>query len=169
MWQFGWMISLIPDSVLLWAINTALIVGTVLTLIGFLIKFIPMINAYRFPIQLIGVILLSLGLYFKGGYTTEISWRERVAELEKKVKLAEDHSNEVNTVIQTKIVKKIEQIRVNGENIITYVDREIVKYDDSCKIPAEAVKALNAAAQNQPVKETKASNVLTLKLARSLQ
>jgi len=169
MWQFGWIISLIPDGMLLWAVNTALILGAGLTVTGFFIKFIPTVNLYRFPIQLIGVILLSLGLYFKGGYATEMIWRERVAELEKKVKLAEEHGNEVNTVIQTKIVKKIEQIRVNGENIITYVDREIVKYDDSCKIPAEAVKALNAAAQNQPVKETKASNVLTLKLARSLQ
>ena len=110
-----------------------------------------------------------------GGTTSQWSalspsaWRERVAELERKVKDAEERGNEVNTVIQTKIVKKIEQIHTNGENIITYVDREIVKYDDSCKIPAEAVKALNAAAQNQPVKETKAGNNLILKLAMMLQ
>lgn len=169
MWQFGWMISLIPDGALLWAVNAALISGAVLTLSGFFIKFIPMVNLYRFPIQLLGVILLCLGLYFKGGYATEIMWRERVAELERKVRDAEERGNEVNTVIQTKIVKKIEQIHTNGENIITYVDREIVKYDDSCKIPAEAVKALNAAAQNQPVKETKAGNNLILKLAMMLQ
>ena len=169
MWQFDWIISLIPDSALLWVVNATLISGAVLTVTGFFIKFIPGINVYRFLIQLLGVTLLCLGLYFKGGYATEVMWRERVAELERRVKDAEQRGNEVNTVIQTKIVKKIEQIRINGENIITYVDREIVKYDDSCKIPVEAVKALNAAAQNHPVNETKTNNALTLKLARALQ
>jgi len=53
----------------------------------------------------------------------------------------------------TKVVTKTQIVRTRGENIIKYVDREIVKYDTKfapggiCEIPKEFIKAHNDAAE----------------------
>ena len=58
-----------------------------------------------------------------------------------------------NTKITTKVVTKTQIIRTRGEDIVKYVDREIVKYDEKfakggeCEIPKEFIKALNDAAE----------------------
>ena len=72
---------------------------------------------------------------------------ERVKELELQISKLELKSQEVTTQIVTKVLTKKQIIREKGDEIIKYVDREIVKYDDSCKIPSEVVEALNKAAK----------------------
>jgi hypothetical protein len=55
-------------------------------------------------------------------------WRERVAEMEKKVAEAEAKSQQVNTVVETKIVEKVKVIKEKGKARIEYIDR-VVKGD----------------------------------------
>jgi uncharacterized protein YdeI (YjbR/CyaY-like superfamily) len=74
-------------------------------------------------------------------------WRDRVAEMEEKVAAAEVKSVEENVKIVTKIVKKTEIVRTKGEEVIKYIDREVVKYNERCEIPNELVNALNNAAE----------------------
>ncbi len=122
--------------------------------------FPPLASYYRIA-QVVSIIILLAGVYFKGGYSTEMIWRERVAEVEAKLKEAEAKSAEVNTVIETKIVNKVKEIKIQGDEVIKYVDREIVKYDTKfipggiCEIPKEVIKAHNAAALNKPVGDIK--------------
>ena len=124
-----------------------------LTTVAFFIKRIPIINQYRIPAQFLGIALLVVGVYWRGGYAIEMEWRERVAEVEAKVAAAEAQSKEANTKIVTKVVTKTQVIRTRGEDIIKYVDREIVKYDEKfakggvCEIPQEFIKAHNSAAE----------------------
>jgi hypothetical protein len=91
-------------------------------------------------------------VYFKGGYSSEMAWRERVAEMEKKVAEAEQQSQVANVVIYKKGAEKIQIIREKGEIIKEYVDREVTKYDNTCVIPNEVVRAHNAAARNEEIK-----------------
>lgn len=149
------LLHLIPDAFILWVTNIVLLLGVALTVVSFFIKFIPLVNQYKLPLQILGIILLVAGVYFKGGYSVEMEWRAKVAEVEEKLKEAEDKSQKVNTVIVEKVVKKIEIITRRGEDIIKYVDREIVKYDNICPVPPPVVKAHNAAAENKAVKESK--------------
>jgi hypothetical protein len=122
--------------------------------------FPPLANYYRIA-QVVSIIILLAGVYFKGGYSTEMLWRERVAEVEAKLKEAEAKSAEVNTVIETKIVNRVKEIKVQGDEVIKYVDREIVKYDtkflpgEICEIPKEVISAHNAAALNKPIEGIK--------------
>jgi hypothetical protein len=73
--------------------------------------------------------------------------------MEAKVAAAEQQSKQVNTKIQTKVVEKIQIVRQRGDDIIKYVDREIVKFDEKfapggvCEIPQEFIKAHNTAAE----------------------
>ena len=143
----------LPDAVILWICNIVLLAGILLTVTAFFIKRIPVINQYRIPAQVLGIALLVMGVYWRGGYAIEMEWRERVAEVEARVAAAEAASKEENVKIVTKVVTKTQVIRTRGETITKYIDREIVRYDEKfakggvCEIPQEFIKAHNSAAE----------------------
>ena len=130
-----------------------LLVGILLTATAFFIRRIPIVNQYRTPAQVLGIALLVMGVYWRGGYAIEMEWRERVAEAEARVAAAEAASKEENIKIVTKVVTKTQVIRTRGETITKYIDREIVRYDEKfakggvCEIPQEFIKAHNSAAE----------------------
>jgi len=148
-----WILHFLPDAVILWICNIVLLAGIALTVAAFFIKRIPVINQYRIPAQVLGIALLVMGVYWRGGYAIEQEWRERVAEVEARVAAAETASREENVKIVTKVVTKTQIIRTRGETITTYIDREIVRYDEKfapggqCEIPKEFIKAINDAAE----------------------
>ena len=130
-----------------------LLAGILLTVTAFFIPRIPIINQYRMPAQVLGIALLVMGVYWRGGYAVEQEWRERVAAVEARVAAAEAKSAEENVKIVTKVVTKTQVIRTRGADIVKYVDREIVRYDEKfakggiCEIPQEFIKAHNSAAE----------------------
>ena len=140
-------LHLLPDSLILWFCNGLLLAGVVLTVTAFFIRSIPLINQYRIPAQVLGIALLIVGVYFRGGLAVEQTWRERVAELEAQIMVAQAASKEANAKIETRVVKKTEYITRRGQDIVQYVDREVVKYDNTCVIPAPFVQAHNRAAE----------------------
>jgi len=148
-----WILHFLPDALILWICNIVLLVGLVLTVTAFFIQRIPIINQYRIPAQVLGIALLVMGVYWRGGYAIEQEWRERVAAVEARVAAAEAQSREENVKIVTKVVTKTQIIRTRGETITKYIDREIVKYDTKfapggqCEIPREFIKAINDAAE----------------------
>ena len=147
-----------PDALILWFCNILLLIGTVLTVTGFFIHRIPMplLWQYQLPFKIVGVLLLVAGVYFRGGYAVEAQWRERVAEVEAKLRAAEEQSVKENVRIQERVVKKTEYITRRGQDIIQYVDKEIVKYDvkfapgGQCEIPREFITTINRAAEAPP-------------------
>ena len=153
-----WILHFLPDALILWFCNILLLIGVVLTIAGFFIHRIPspLLWQYQLPFKIAGVLLLVAGVYFRGGYGVEMAWRERVAEVEAKLKVAEAESAKENVQIQERVVKKTEYITRRGQDIIQYVDREIVKYDTKfapggqCEIPREFIKAHNQAAEAPP-------------------
>ena len=140
----------LPDSVILWFCNGLLLAGVALTVTAFFIKTLPFINQYRIPAQVLGIALLVLGVYLRGGLAVEQTWRERVAELEAQIVVAQAASKDANVKIETRVLKKTEYITRRGQDIVQYVDREVVKYDTTCVIPTPFVQAHNRAAE--PVK-----------------
>jgi hypothetical protein len=156
-----WILHLLPDTLILWICNSLLAAGFLLTVAAFFIQTVPLLNQYRLPAQVLGIALLVLGVYWRGGYAVESEWRERVAELELKVAEAEKQSAQVNTEIVTKIVTKTKVIRERGDDIVRYLDREVVKnqevirFVENCPIPEIIVNTHNAAAVNQPAGEKK--------------
>jgi hypothetical protein len=156
-----WILHLLPDSLIAWIVNLILIAGAVTTVAGFFVRFIPFVNQYRIPVQIAGILLLTTGVYFQGGYTTEMAWRERVAEVEARLQVAETRSAEVNTEIVTRVVTQTKIVQERGDDIIRYVDREVVRdqevirFVENCPIPEIIVNTHNAAARNQPIEEKK--------------
>ena len=150
-----WILHFLPDTLILWFCNLLLLTGVVLTVAGFFVHRIPfpLLWQYQLPFKVLGIALLVLGVYFRGGYGVEMAWRERVAEVEARLKAAEEQSANENTRIETKTVNRTRLIRERGEEIVKYVDREVVKYDTKfmpggiCEIPREFIKSHNDAAE----------------------
>jgi len=138
-----WILNWLPDFVF----HLILIAGVFALLASWVLKFIPFITTYRLPIQVAGILLTVLGVWYEGGIAKDNEWKVRVAELEVKVAQAEAKSATENVKIVTKVVKQLELVRTRGNDVIQYVDREIVKYDNVCPIPKEVVKAHNMAAE----------------------
>ena len=121
-----------------------------MTVAGFFIKSIPLLNQYRVPAQILGIALLTLGVYFRGGLAVETEWRKRVAAVEEKLKAAEQQSAKENTRIETRVVQKTEYITRRGQDIVQYVDRVVARYDATCAIPGEFIQAHNRSAEAPP-------------------
>jgi hypothetical protein len=137
-----WMLSLLPD----WFWHLLTIGGVLSVFAAVVLKRIPFVSNYRLPLQYGGIVAVLFGIWMEGGIANEAKWQARVKELEEKVAAAEAKSAEENVKIVTKTVVKREYYKTRGNDIVKYVDREITKYDNTCPIPKEVVKAHNDAA-----------------------
>ncbi len=155
MWQIGWMISLIPDSIFIWITYFLMTLGLGLYVVSKLVAWLPIISRYKTPAEILGVIILVAGSYLFGSHGTEMVWRERVKELEEKVAKAEEQSKQTNSIIQEKIVTKVKEIKVFQDRIKEVIVEKEKIIDAQCKVPQEALDILNASAQNKPMESKK--------------
>ena len=148
-----WILHFLPDALILWFCNILLFAGVVLVVAGLFAHRIPLIWQYQLPFKVLGIALLVLGVYFRGGYAVEEQWRERVAEVEAKLKVAEEKSAATNQKIDTAAREKIKIIRGQTQIVRQYIDREVVRYDTKflpggqCEIPQEFIQAHNKSAE----------------------
>ena len=135
------MIQFLPD----WIFYVIFAIGVLGFLVTFLLKFIPLL--YRTPIQLVSILLIAFGVYMFGAIANEQAWKDKVAKLEKEYAELQVKSEKVNTEVITKYITKREIIHQKGEEQIRYIDREIVKYNEVCKLPKEIITLHNDAAK----------------------
>jgi hypothetical protein len=147
-----WLLSFVPDAWLHLAVLGVLGLGAVIYILSYFTVFIPPLAPAREPIRILGTLIVIAGVFFYGSYDTEMSWREKVAEVEAKVAKAEAASRDANDKLAKKGAGRVQVIRERGTIVRQYIDREVVRYDDSCKIPDVVVKAHNAAAKNEDIK-----------------
>ena len=144
------MLAFIPDAFLAWVINTVLIAGVIgfaaSFFFGYVVRWLPAIAPYHLLIQIISIVLLVAGVYFKGGYSVEMSWRNRVAELEAQVAKSEQKSKEVNEKIVTVYKDKVKIVKETQVVIQEKIKTVEVKIDSQCKITADTIDILNQAA-----------------------
>ena len=157
MWQFQWMLGLVPD----WFWTTLLVASIVGLASAAILKRVVFISQYRFPIQLASIIGLVFSIWFLGAASADAVWEAKVKDLEAKVKLAEEQSTTKNVEIQEKIVTKTKVIKEKGKTQIEYVDRvitqdkEVIKYIEQCPVPKAIIDAHNAAAEMNKAAEGK--------------
>jgi hypothetical protein len=119
-----------------------------------LVKWIPMMGQYKLPAELVGVVLLVVGAYFYGGHGVQSAWLARVAELEAKLKVAEEKSQQVNTVIQTKVVERVKVVEKKVEVVRVEIEKQKEIINAECKINDVAIDLYNKAVAD-PVEEKK--------------
>ena len=147
-----WLLQWLPN----WIFYAVLLAGVFGLLVSYFVRylsFIPFVYMYKTPIQLGSIAAIVIGTFMAGAIYDNEAWEARVKEMEEKVAAAEAQSKQENVKIVEKIVTKTQVIKTRGQDIVKYVDREIVKYDTKfapggvCEIPKEFIKALNDAAE----------------------
>jgi len=155
MWQFQWMLSLIPDSLFIWITYILMAIGVTLYVVSKLVTWLPLIQQYKLPAELAGIVGMIIGAFLFGGYGVEMSWRDKVRQLEEKLRAAESQSQEVKIKIQEKIIYKTKIVK---EKETVYVDRvkEIAKeVDAKCEVDPRIIDIMNKAAEDPTKEQTK--------------
>jgi len=146
MWQLQWMIGLLPD----WVFLAVTAIGAAMIVASWILKRIPFINQYNFPIYVLGTTLAIAGVWFAGGRANQAAWEAKLKEMEAKVQVAEEKSKEVNTVIQTRVVEKVKIVKEK-----TNANKQIIKevagaqLDARCELPVSTVMLVNSASKNE--------------------
>jgi hypothetical protein len=142
-----WILEWIPN----WFFYLILLMGVVGFAITYLIKFIPIpaIYVYRTPIQIVSVLMIVFGVYMAGSIANNDSWLAKVKEVEARLAESEAKGAQETVKIVEKVVYKERIVRERGKDIVQYVDREVVKYDNKCEIPPPFIEAHNNATQNE--------------------
>lgn len=142
-----WMMHLLPDSFLIFIINALLVVGLIGMVIGFIGGKIPFVGTYATIIKIVSIVLFCIGLYWKGGYSVEEDWRQRVADMEEKVRIAEEKSKEVNTVIETKYKDRVKKVTETRNVIVEKIKINEKIIDAKCELDPAVISILNEAAK----------------------
>ena len=166
-----WLLTFLPTGFLEFIVNAVLILGLILTILSFfvlnrLLLLFPPLASYHKIIQIVSLVILTAGIYFKGGYSVEKIWRDRVAELEEEIKKAEAQAAVVTRKMEEKVVEKTQVVQERGATIVKYVDRwrdrevikeipgpervryeKVVEYIENCPVPQELVDLHNEAAR----------------------
>ena len=139
-----WILSWLPN----WIFYGMVLIGVIGFAATYLFKYIPVpfIYMYRKPIQIGSMLAIIFGTFMSGAIYDNEAWEARVKEMEAKIAKAEQQSKEANTVIESKVEKAKEKIVQKQIVVKQYIDREIVKYDNTCVIPKEFVEVHNKAA-----------------------
>ena len=138
-----WLLTWLPN----WIFYAVLLVGVLGFIMSYFLRFIPFLYMYKTPIQIGSIVAIVIGTFMSGAIYDNNAWLDRVKEMEEKVALAEQQSKEANAVIDKKTDEVKTKIVEKQVVLKEYVDREIVKYDSTCVIPKEFIKALNDAAE----------------------
>lgn len=138
-----WILHFLPD----WIFHAIVLIGLAGIVLGQFFSWIPFVGKYLIPFRILSIAILAFGLFMEGANYNNNVWEARVKELEEKVKISEEKSKEVNTVIKTKVVEKIKTVK---DVQVVIKDRIVEKekiIDAKCEVPAEAIKILNDSAK----------------------
>jgi hypothetical protein len=142
-----WMMHLLPDSFLIFIIHALLVTGLIGMVIGFIGSKIPFVGTYATIIKIVSIILFCIGLYWKGGYSVEEEWQQRVAEMEEKVRIAEEKSKETNVIIETKYKDRVKKITETRNVIVEKIKINEKIIDAKCELDPVVISILNEAAK----------------------
>ena len=145
MWQLSWILSLMPEWILVTLIHGTVIVGLVLTFCGGLLKFIPVINPYAAIAKQIGIVLLVIGVFFEGGLAVEQSYRARIAEMQAKIKEAEIQSVKLNEKLTVEVSKNKELIKEKVNKNAKDIEAKREAINAECKLSDDAWVLYNRA------------------------
>lgn len=137
-----WLLQWLPD----WVFHLILLVGLLGLGASFVLKFIPFVDQYKVPIQVVSSILIVLGIYMEGAISNEAWWKQRVAEAEARAAKAEAQAAEANSKIEYKIVEKVKVVEVADRKVQQQIKDLANKMDQRCYIIPEVNTIHNDAA-----------------------
>lgn len=131
-----------------YVVYTGLGLGALLLVAGFIFSFIPFIGRYQLPVQVVGMVLFSLGLWFGGRIAKDKEWTAENAKLQVQLAEAKAAAAKVTTEEVTKFVYKKQVIREKGDTVVRWIRENPEASTVSCTVPSWVITGHNAAALN---------------------
>jgi hypothetical protein len=140
------LLNLIPDVWYKLFVHGVVVLGLGLTILSTILRW----KLY----QIIGILILIIGVFFEGSYTTEMMWRAKVQEVQKKLDEANVKSKKETVKLQKKINAQSQLIKQKAKDNANLIRQNASKIDADCKLNATAIELHNAAASNGKVSGT---------------
>ena len=140
-----WLLNWFPDFVF----HLMLLVGLLAIGASFVLSFIPFVSQYKLPIQVAGILLTILAVWYEGGIAKDAEYKIRIAEMELKISRSETAAAEANTKLAEQILR--EQARIKD---ITETNKKRLKeladqLNKQCTVNNSVITVLNDAAKNR--------------------
>ena len=140
-----WILNFLPNFVF----DLMLLIGVLAIGASFILTFIPFIEQYRLPIQVGGIILTIVAVWYQGGIAKDAEYRARIAAMELKLSRAETAAAEANTRLAEQILKENARIRDLTENNKRRLKELSDQLNQQCRVDQSVINVLNDAARNR--------------------
>lgn len=140
-----WILSFLPN----WLFHLLVLAGVLGLVASLFLSIVPLVKQYKLPLQVISIVVLVVAIFFEGSIYNEKVWLDRVAELEKKVQVAEQKAKEENVRIETKVVERVKVVKEKVDVIKKEIEikRELINQD--CVLSDTAIEMYNRAVKNE--------------------
>jgi len=142
------LLSFVPDWFINYFVHIIFNAGLIGIIVGAFLSKVPFVNQYGVLIKIVSNILFVVGLFLEGGLQTELAWREKVADLQKKIEIAQQQSKETNAKIEQKVAEKAKTIKDNVNANRQIIEENRVVINAECKLSDTAWLLYNGASQN---------------------
>lgn len=139
-----WLLNWLPD----WVFYFVLLAGVAGLVISFFIKFIPVVNTYKVPLQLLSIVLTVAGVWFAGGISKDKEYRAEIEAAKKRAEIAEQKAKDATARVEYVFKDKIKVVK-ETQIIVQEKIRDLsVRIDGQCKVIPEVIDIHNQAARN---------------------
>ena len=125
-----------------------LIIGSVL----FLASYILPIGQYKIIGQFVGVLLISLGLFFKGKEQERLEWEMQLAEARLEIASLQAQAAEINVQVLTEFYPQIRYIDRLEQQVVT--EFITIRDDSACTINNGFVRLHDSIVMQKPIEPT---------------
>lgn len=146
-----WLINWLPY----WVFYLILLAGILGIIASYVLKMIPFVSIHATGIQVAGILLTVLGVWYAGGIAKDREYQERIAELKLQIARAEQAAAEANAKIEYVYVDRVKVVEKIKYEVISSIRENSSELDANCKISPKAVDILNQSAEalNQAAKK----------------
>ena len=136
-----WILSYLPT----WIFYAITVIGILGLISSYVLGIVPLVNQYKIPLQVVSIVVIAFGVFIIGGVENELSWQAKVKELEAQVAVATAKSNETNTVVQQKVITKIQIVKQQVEVVKREIEVQKEYINTDCKVSPTAIDLYNKA------------------------
>lgn len=140
-----WILNWLPDFVF----HLMLLIGILTIGASFVLSFIPFVSQYKLPIQVAGIILTVVAVWYEGGIAKDAEYRARIAEMELRISRAETQAAEANTRLAEQILRENARIKDLTENNKKRLKELADQLNQQCRVDQSVINVLNDAAKNR--------------------
>ena len=130
-----------------WIFHSLFYLSIVSVILGFVFGKAKLIKQYALMLKISGVIGFAVATFLEGALYDYNVMQARIQEAKQQALEYEQKNKELNDKLAKKATATKEKIKVKKEYVTRYIDREVTKYDKTCVIPKEFVKAHNDSAE----------------------